>query len=286
MSKKTILGTLAFAAVGALSVACSSSAGDEYADESDTSPSALGSDQRGCPSLVVRRQMLTGGTTTVPVSGVKASIVDNGSKLRCGTSATGVFTVGTSTRQDLFMADPNTRITQRGANLEFNPALPPQATMQGPASGRISSLSCLFKGSSLEGAGFASVPLPLTTVWGVQRDPANNRVHVTCTVTTPNPLGLSTARPKDVIGTSGGSFVFRCDLTGAARTSACQKVCNGNSQCLASCDTNAGCSPIFCEGSECPSQSCAPQNRCTVASDCGLPSRFTCTNGCCLTIIR
>ncbi|HKO48121.1 MAG TPA: hypothetical protein VJV79_10380 [Polyangiaceae bacterium] len=289
MFKKTILGTIALSAVSLLAVACSSGEGGEgefAVEDGTTGESALGANQRGCPSLVVRRQMLTGGTTTVPVSGVQASIVENGAKLRCGTNATGTFTVGTTVRSDLYMPDPRTKITRRGNNLEFSPALPPQATMQGPANGRIASLSCLFKGSTLEGIGFPSVSLPLTTVWNVQPDPTNSRVRVTCTVTTPNPLALTTARPKDIISTSGDDFIFRCDLTGTARRNACQRACNGNSQCVASCDTNAGCSPILCQGSECPSQTCAPENRCSVSADCGAPGRLTCSNGCCLTIIR
>jgi hypothetical protein len=285
MVKKIIPGTLALFAIGALAVGCSS--GVEFGPKEESAASELGSEQRGCPQLTVRRQMLPSGTTALSVSGVQASIIDNGATLRCGTNATGTFTVGTSPRSELFIVNPNTRITPDGSKLKFSPSLPPQATWQGPAAGLIESLSCIYRGSTLEGAGFPSVSLPLKTVWDYKHDVARNRLYVTCTVTTPNPLKLTTKRPKDVIGTSGDDFIFRCDLTGSARRNACNSVCGGNAQCVASCDTSAGCPVTLpCDEVGCSSNECPPERQCAAASQCGAPGRFTCTNGCCLTVIR
>jgi hypothetical protein len=281
MLKQIILRTLAVSAIGVLAIGCSSRS--DFGPEDETAASELGADQRGCPQLNITRSLLTGGTDSVRVNGVQASIVENGTKLRCGT--TGTFAVGSASER-LFMPDPGTTVTPRGNTLEFRPSLPPQSSWLGPARGFIASQTCLYGAATLGGAGFPSVSLPLTTVWETRRDPKNNNLFVTCTVTTRD-LALTTNRPKDVISTSGDDFVFRCDLTGSARTRACQNVCNGNAQCLSSCDNNAGC-PVtgICDGSDCPSNSCAPENRCSVASDCGNPARFTCTNNCCATIIR
>lgn len=101
-------------------------------------------------------------------------------------------------------------------------------------------------------------------------------------------------RPRDLLSTSGGQFVDGLSLSASERQQRCNNMCfndcavtfgvdalgaqNCTDVCTPDCVNRATTNTDLCP----PTQQC---NACSQPSDCGNPSRFTCSSGCCFETI-
>lgn len=205
-------------------------------------------------------------STAISVPGpYKASLSSDGKKMSC-TGPTGDF-IATSFLEDFFASFVvRFALNSNNTAIAFRDPLEPQQTTvrwQGVALGPtkrdwtapIAGISCIPYTAVISAPGFADQSISVVAELNGVPGQSGTVFRTGCRYRVKGPVTITRDRPADVTGTNGDGFVYATP-------------------------------PVFCDGDDCQPPACPPANQCSVASDCGSPARFTCTNGCCLTIIR
>ncbi|HKO48120.1 MAG TPA: hypothetical protein VJV79_10375 [Polyangiaceae bacterium] len=203
-------------------------------------------------------------STTINVPGpYKASLSSDGKKMSC-TGPTGDF-IATKFLEDFF-ANFTVRfmVNNNNTGLLFqNPLEAQQTTIrwQGTALGptkrgwpsQTKILSCHPYTATISAPGFGEQRISVVAELNGFPTQVGRTFTTGCRYRVKGPVTLTRDRPAEITGTSGDRFIYA--------------------------------PPPFCDGDDCKPV-CAPANQCRATSDCGAPGRLTCSNGCCLTVIR
>jgi len=269
MKKKTLLVCSVLWSLGI--AACSAGSMDDPASQSETGESddaALAGvlPPKKCERLQIKltSQGASSGTLVNVPGPFKASLSADGKKMSC-TGPTGDF-VPSKFLEDFFAGfQVRFIVNNNNTGLLFQQPLEPQQTKirwtgtalgptqrDWPSNTKI--LSCHPYTATISAPGFAEQSISVVAELNGFPSQIGRTFTTGCRYRVKGPVTITRDRPADVTGTSGDSFVYA--------------------------------PPPFCDGKDCQAPACPPANQCRVASDCGAPSRFTCTNNCCLTVIR
>jgi hypothetical protein len=243
---------------------------DSQGDSSEAEGAVVGPvlPPQRCERLQVKltSQGASSGTTINVPGPYKASISADGKKMSC-TGPTGDF-IPSSFLEDFFKGPGPARfiLNNNNTGLAFDTPLGPQQTTVkwsgtplGPNTrdwtAPIKIISCHPYTAAISAPGFNEHKIDMIAELNGIPAQGGQTFRTGCRYRVKGPITITRDKPPEVTGASGDGFIFKKP-------------------------------PTICEGDDCQAPACPAERQCTAASQCGAPGRFTCTNGCCLTVIR